>query len=172
MYKEFFIAAVSLLFLGCQNNSPKHMESDSVSDTVVSSDIINTGSDVAVQFINDYINDSNKGKHGAGIEEFVLTNLHVTKKFKDELIRILDEAEKSDPGYGLGFDPIFNAQDYDESGMEAETIDDKQYIVVSGKKWKDFKITLKIIYQNKKWLVDGCGIVNIPDDKQVYFKNH
>jgi hypothetical protein len=35
------------------------------------------------------------------------------------------------------------------------------------KDWTEFKLTMKVIEENGNWLVDGCGIVNIPQDKRA-----
>jgi hypothetical protein len=37
---------------------------------------------------------------------------------------------------------------------------------VKGKDWTDFKLTIKVVLENGKWLIDGCGIVNIPNEKR------
>lgn len=39
-------------------------------------------------------------------------------------------------------------------------------MVVNGKNWPDFELTLKVILVNNKWLIDGCGIINIPKNQR------
>jgi len=69
---------------------------------------------------------------------------------------------------GLGADPIFDAQDYPSKGFELESIDETtNYLTMKGKDWSEFKLTMKVVEENGKWLVDGCGIVNIPKDKRA-----
>nr|MBP6315517.1 hypothetical protein [Chitinophagaceae bacterium] len=81
----------------------------------------------------------------------------------------VENAYKQDPELGLGFDPIFDAQDYPEKGFELVSFDEKtNFIVVKGKDWADFKLTLKMVEENEQWLVEGCGIINIPKDKQNF----
>lgn len=78
------------------------------------------------------------------------------------------EYKKADPEIGLDADPIFDAQDYPDKGFELETFDSKtNYLVVKGKNWTDFKLRIKMVLENDRWLVDGCGIINIPHDKRI-----
>ncbi len=121
----------------------------------------------ALNFINSYIVDCNKMKKSIGYLNFVKSSTLTSNSFKTELQKIVAEAEKEDPELGLGFDPIVDGQDYPDEGFELKQFDSKtNIIVVKGKKWTDFEITMKVILENRKWLVDGCGIINIPKNKQ------
>ncbi|AUC16510.1 hypothetical protein BTO06_15725 [Tenacibaculum sp. SZ-18] len=124
--------------------------------------------DVALKFINDYVSNCNKMKAQIGIIEFVNTHPNVSKEFKTELIRMIEEAEKADPEHGLGFDPIFDAQDCPDDGFKLSEFDSKtNYLTVEAINWKGFTITMKIKELDNKWFVEGCGVVNIPKDKQA-----
>ena len=69
---------------------------------------------------------------------------------------------------GLGADPIFDAQDYPDQGFELDSFDSEtNFIVVKGKNMSDFKLTIKMVNENENWLVDGCGMINIPNDKRL-----
>ena len=106
-------------------------------------------------------------KESVGYLNFVKSSKLTSNNFKTELQKIVDEAEKEDPEMGLGFDPIVDGQDYPEEGFELKHFDSEtNIIVVKGKKWSDFEVTMKVILDNRKWLVVGCGIVNIPKNKQ------
>lgn len=95
-------------------------------------------------------------------------NTLVTIGFKTEFKKIIDDALKQDPELGLDADPIFDAQDYPDKGFELDTFDEKtNYITLKGKDWSEFKLTLKMLEQNGNWLVDGCGIINIPANKRA-----
>jgi hypothetical protein len=123
--------------------------------------------DIALTFINSYVDNCNKMSEAIDIIEWVNSNNLTTNHFKTEVKSIMEEAFKEDPELGLGFDPIFDAQDYDDNGFELVTYDSKtNYVVVKGKNWSDFKLTIKVVLEDNKWLVDGCGIINIPKDKQ------
>ncbi len=106
-------------------------------------------------------------KGSTGIIEWVNANNLTTNRFKTEVKTIIEAAYKEDPESGPGFDPIFDGQDFPDEGFELEAFDSKtNFIVVKGRNWADFKLTIKVIAEDDRWLVDGCGIVNIPEDKQ------
>ena len=127
----------------------------------------NTPVGIALTFINLYVDNRNEMKESIGIIEWVNLNNLTTNRFKTEVKTIIEKAYKADPELGLDADPIFDAQDYPDEGFELESFDSKtNLIVVKGKNWADFKLTIKMVLENNKWLVDGCGIVNIPKDKK------
>lgn len=127
----------------------------------------NSPENTALTFINSYIADCNKMNKSVGYLNFVKSSTLTSNSFKTELQKIVDEAEKEYPEMGLDFDPIVDGQDYPDEGFELKHFDSKtNIIVVKGKKWTDFEVTMKMILNNRKWLVDGCGIVNIPKNEQ------
>jgi hypothetical protein len=124
--------------------------------------------DNALKFINSYLENSNKMADRVDILDWVNSSNLSTKGFKAELKKIIDDAYKAEPEVGLDFDPIFDAQDNPDKGFELEAFDEKtNYLTVRGTDWKEFKLTMKIIEESGNWLVDGCGIVNIPEDKRA-----
>jgi len=127
-----------------------------------------SNANVALKFINDYVKNCNKMREQIGIIEWVNDYPNVSQEFKTELTKMIQEAEKNDPVYGLGFDPIFDAQDYPDDGFELAEFDSvSNYLTVEAKSWKGFTITMKIKELDKKWMVDGCGVINIPKTKQA-----
>ena len=69
---------------------------------------------------------------------------------------------------GLDFDPIFDAQDFPDKGFELVSSDKNSgYITVKGKDWPEFVLVIRIVYLDNKWLVDGSGIINIPESKRA-----
>ncbi|POS02699.1 hypothetical protein Q361_1029 [Flavobacterium croceum DSM 17960] len=127
----------------------------------------NSPVETALKFINLYITDCNKVKESVGYINFVKSSQLTSNSFKIELQKIVEEAEKEDPEMGLDFNPIVNGQDYPEEGFELKYFNPKtNYIIMKGKKWTDFEVTMKLVLVNEKWLVDGCGIVNIPENYQ------
>lgn len=124
--------------------------------------------DNALKFINAYVDNSNKMVDKVDIVDWVNSNNLTTKGFKVELKRINDDAYKAEPEVGLDFDPILDAQDNPDKGFELETFDERtNYLTVRGIDWPEFKLTMKISEEDGNWLVDGCGIVNIPQDKRA-----
>ncbi len=172
MIFSYFVFAV--LFVSCgQASSTKATEKAiitepntiSVTETQITEN--DTPISIALTFINSWVDNCNKMKESIGIVEWVNSNYLTTNRFKEEVKTMIEKAFEIDPEMGLGFDPIFDAQDYPDDGFELESFDNKtNFIVVKGKNWEEFKLTIKMVLENNKWLVDGCGIINIPNDKQ------
>ncbi len=145
------ILILLIFFISCQPKPKKEITTASAET-------------VGLQFINDYIN--NIG--GLGMVEWIEKNPVTTKNFKTTLKKMVDDAEKEAPGYGLGFDPILDAQDYPDKGFDLKSIDTVSgYLTVFGKEWKDFELTIKLIKKSNKWMVEGAGLINIPEEKQA-----
>lgn len=127
---------------------------------------------VALNFINQYCelcNQQFKKETTATIKIWIEKNDLLTESFKKSYNDIIKNAEKEDPELGLDFDPIFDAQDFPENGFELFSIDDKQYLTVNAKNEEgiDFFLKIKVINLENKWLVDGVGIINIPEMKRA-----
>ncbi len=122
----------------------------------------------ALVFLNGYIEYSNTLGAEINIDDWINSSTLASRAFKLEFRKIIDDANELDPEMGLGFDPILDAQDYPEKGFELESFDEKtNYLTVKGIDWADFKVTMKVIEENGNWIVDGCGIVNIPEEKRA-----
>ncbi len=173
MEKILYMTALFLFFsCGQRNESGKNFnqtnfEKESTNKTVTNSNSDNKPIDIALKFINSYVEDCNKMNKSMGYIMFVNSSSFTTENFKNELKKIVDNAEREDPEMGLGINPLIPGNDHPDEGFEFESFDRKtNLIVVKGKKWADFKVTIKMIFIDNKWLVDGCGIINIPEDKQ------
>lgn len=178
--KSIYVILVSLIALSC---SDKKQHND-----IIITDVINTEkqteltsaaiyekdyneiSKVALQFINDYVSNCNKMKDQVGIVEWTHASPYASDQFKTKLTSIIEVAEKQNPDYGLGFDPFFDAQDYPDLGFEIKEIDTSSgYLTVSGKEnWTSFEVIMSVKKIDSRWLVDGCGVVNIPKNKQAF----
>jgi hypothetical protein len=124
------------------------------------------GISVALTFINDYVKHcDNKGSESK-TTEWIEGNKLVTKEFKKAYRDLIDEGKKKEPELGLGFDPIFNAQDYPEKGFEFLKSDNGEYVTVRGKDWPTFTTVIRIRLTGDRWMVDGAGIINMPQHKQ------
>lgn len=166
MHKLVFFFLISIFFISCGQNQTKINGLQGTTELRK----VTSGAqcDYALKFINDYVENSNKMKNAIGIIEWVNSNKLVTESFKTELTKVVNDANEKDPELGLDFDPIFNAQDYPEKGFELETIDKKSgYLVIKGKDFPQFRLTMKVKNMNGKWLVDGCGIINISKNKLI-----
>lgn len=167
---------VSLLLLACNSQKEKQpvtSNSGSVPPTKSKSIVRAKASEginsrVGLDFINAYIDISNKRNEPIGIVEWVKATPLATQKFKRELEKMVNNAWEQDPELGLGFDPIFDAQDYPEEGVEIlEFNAETGYLIVKGIKWESFNVTMKLVSQKGQTLVDGCGVINIPEDKRA-----
>ncbi len=166
----------SLLLFGCNSQKEKQPETSNTnsSPTIKKESIeiekattdINT--QIALNFLNSYIDNSNKMKEAIGIIDWVKATPFATENLKHELEKMVNNAWEQNPELGLGFDPIFDAQDYPDEGIELLDFDrETGYLIVKGIKWESFNVTMKVVNQNGQTLVDGCGIINIPEDKRA-----
>lgn len=156
-----------LIFASCANSTDSKITSSKISEQSTEARE-EKPIDKALIFLNSYVDNCNKMKESIEIVEWVNSNNLTTDHFKSKLKSIIDEAYRIDPEMGLDADPIFDAQDYPDKGFELDSFDSKtNYIVVKGKNWPDFKLTIKMVLENDNWLVDGCGIINIPTDKRI-----
>lgn len=131
--------------------------------------VLNSKSDarVALQFINDYVAFCSS-KQRIKVSQWVENNKLLTNHFKSTYIKLVNSALKSDPELGLDFDPILDAQDYPEKGFNIINYDSATgYVTLNGKDWPAFVLVTRIVKQGNKWLVDGSGVINIPEEKRA-----
>ena len=166
MKKTLLCLTAGFLLISCQFTSDPEEAKTTLPDTktvLMSS----SGAATALTFINDYVKNRNTMDETETLQ-WVNTHLEVTQEFKDSLTHLITKARLQDPELGLDADPIFDAQDNPEEGFELLSTDSKSgYITVRGKQWKEFKLNLKMKNEEGRWLVDGCGIVNIPLEKRI-----
>lgn len=164
MKRALILLFVSIGFIACAQNPMKTIQEPSKDSKVVTE---SNPQEVAINFINSYVRNCNKMKEALSSVDWAKASKLVTKNFRAELDNIISEANKKDPEYGLGFDPIFDAQDYPNS-FEVDSIDlASNYIIVRGKNWTDFKLAMILKMKNNFWLVEGCGIINVPQEKRI-----
>jgi hypothetical protein len=123
---------------------------------------------VALNFINDYAQFCANRDQRSNEADWIKQNSLLTGNFKSRYKSLLDSAQKKDPELGLGSDPIFDAQDFPEKGFSLLKIDTlNRYVTVAGNDWNEFELVLKVEQENNKWLVDGAGVINVPEDKRA-----
>ena len=169
MSKIIIAVLIFSLILSCKEKSA-HTENIIGDSTLVVTKISSVDSAVALKFMNEYIENENLQMKGEGLElvKWVNENPFATQSLKTELQKILDKAYKIEPEIGLGFDPVLDAQDFPEEGFELENIDHKTgYVTLAGKQWKEFKVRMRLIESDGKWLVDGVGIINVPESQRA-----
>ncbi len=158
------LTLLSVGLLSCNSeNKAKPETSTDVSEKQVTPDF-----NVALNFINDYTKFCTKTDQRTTEAEWIKQNSLLTDNFKIRYRDLLDSAQKKDPEIGLDFDPIFDAQDFPEKGFSIIKIDTLSgFVTVAGNDWKDFELVLKVEQEHNKWLVEGAGVINIPDDKRA-----
>ena len=171
--KHILVFTIAILLFSCQEKTEKTSEipintldpgmSENLSEESSSIDL---DPKVGVDFINSYIKSSIAGE--IGILEFTESNPNASENLKRKLEKMLNTAWEDDPEIGLGFDPFFDAQDF-PMRVEMANYDAKSgYLQLKGiEDWDEYRLTLKLINQNGKTMVDGCGVVNIPQEKQA-----
>jgi hypothetical protein len=163
--KQFIILLPALLLLACSPQTQK--PNDTLvpkSDAPVNTSATVPDFNVAVQFMNAYTAYCMQPGDANWIEKQPL----LTDNFKATHKKLLEDALKEDPEMGLGFDPIFDAQDFPDKGFTLSKTDTANgYVTVSGNGWPDFYVVLKVVRQGDQSFVDGAGVINIPQDKRA-----
>lgn len=162
---------IGICFLQCSPKNKRTEERSFVKNTNIlgkqDSQVKNINYKVGLTFIEGYVSNSNKMREAVGIRDYISSDSLVTEDFKNKLNTILDDAYDREPDYGLGFDPIFDGQDYPNTFEIAYIDSTSNYITLRGVNWDAYEVVLKIEFEDGKSLVDGCGIVNIPKEKQA-----
>lgn len=115
---------------------------------------------IGLRFINEYVQFCNHQKTNDEAMQWVAKSQWLSPRFKLAYKKLTEDALKEDPELGLDYDPIFNAQDYPEKGFSILRIDsEKRMLFVVGNNWKEFVLTIKLVYQKNKWLVDAVGAI-------------
>ena len=166
MLKQIFFLLI-LFLCSCQSKNKSEAESNSGNTLQTDSPKNDPRINNALTFLNTYVENCNKGKNQVSAVEWVNSSKLVTTHFKTELKKLEDEALVREPVVGLDADPIFDAQFYPEKGFKPESFDSAaNYITFKGIDDQKFKVTVKMVNEQNNWLVDGCGMVNIPDDRR------
>lgn len=125
----------------------------------------------ATGFMNAYVKQALAIEHREatmGMDAWLHKNQKLTAYFKDAYQTLQDDARRKNPESGLGFDPIVNAQDFPDHGFEPERCKKSGFVVLRGVDWPTFKVTVKVVKTPTTWMVDGAGVINIPEDEQPH----
>lgn len=116
---------------------------------------------VAFDVLNDYVSNCNAMKDAG---EWVENNDELTTDFKRDYQKMMQEALEADPELGLGFDPIFNAQDYPEKGFRIVSNEGSESPVITLRGINmDMSVKVKLKEVKGRWLVDGMGVIRVPE---------
>jgi hypothetical protein len=161
------ITILTLIFLiSCNNQVDKkdkisnENQINEKNETSIDKNTVRFDSIVAIKFINGYVELNNKTLAIKDRLIWVDSSKLVTDGFKKSFKKIMDNDEI------IEADPIFNAQDYPDKGFELVDFNNKTgQVILIGKDWPDFKISLRLIILDGKTLVDGCGKINKHNDR-------
>ncbi|SFT18905.1 hypothetical protein SAMN05660206_12022 [Sphingobacterium wenxiniae] len=151
-----FLAMIAL-FAGCQSNT-RPSETDSKQSNVEEQST-ETDYQVAERFLNEYV-----VLESDDVEQWIQQHILLTNSFKATYLNIMEAARKEDPEIGLGFDPILNGQDFPSTFTIADIDSTTGYVTLKGVEWADFLLVVRVVKQNETSLLDGAGIVNIPEE--------
>lgn len=148
--KKLIVLLLPIVLFACGNNGEEKSSANTTPDP-----------QVALNVLNGYVANCNAMKDS---EEWVKNQPLLTADFKAAYHQMITDAWEDDPELGLGFDPIFNAQDYPEKGFKlaSGTSPDNSMVVLEG---IDMNMTVKVKLKevNGKWLVDGAGVIRLVD---------
>ncbi|MFW5879362.1 MAG: hypothetical protein ACOCUV_00915 [bacterium] len=158
--KRIFTIILLVILVSCKNHSA-NKTNRSTEKQLITTEI---DSFVSLKFINEYVDLNNKMVGQSEIHEWIYRNSFLTDSFKKSYKKIIDNSDM-EPLYS---NPIFDAQDYPDQGFKIESFDKKNgYLILNGVNWPEFKIILKLVNNNDETLIDGCGIINIPESKRI-----
>ncbi|WP_298611341.1 hypothetical protein [uncultured Thiothrix sp.] len=104
-------------------------------------------------------------------DKWVATSEALTPGFKAAYKQLIEHAKKADPELGLGFDPIIDGQDSPDKFTEVTSCKEKSGIMLVKGSWEGanegMEVAIKPIKIKTQWLIDGAGIVNIPEKEQA-----
>lgn len=149
-----------VLISSCSNPEQKvEIESEPLDEELPNAETI------AVNFINNYAAYCEHHTGEFSVVDWANNEEYVSSIFVDSLEKMITDAYEIEPEMGLGYDPIFNAQDYPSEGFEFKTLTMEQtYLVtVCGKEWKEFEVKIKLASTRASMLIIGAGVVNMKD---------
>src|SRR5690625_220350 len=113
-----------LLIISC--NSPNTKKEAESTETLPTKEI---DYQVGLIFINDYLEFLYNFDENSNRVNWINQRKDVSTKFKTELKTLEDAAEKENPEYGLGFDPILDAQDSPRSEEHTSELQSRGHLV-------------------------------------------
>lgn len=167
MKKYVIIAAAAMFVVGCKDvkkNEQEVVAKDSLSlpknetadEAAGASGTAKIDASVALKFINDYVAQQDKLNGIEAIGAWVAANPDVTERYITAVRQEINDIN-NEPETILDSDIILDSQDYDDAYVVVRTDESKGYVYLEGEKHKEFKVIVKLVQQNGKWLVDDCG---------------
>lgn len=172
--KHILVLVFSMSLLACQSDKKQTSEAE-VSDIELSNTDLyepleseSSSDDESYQAALDFINSYVESIDQLEILEFARNSSLATDKLKAQLEQIVILAWEENPRIGLLADPLFDAQDYPPKGFELHEFNSETgYVIAKGVEWEDFRVAMRVVSEDGHILVDGCGVVNMPEDKRA-----
>lgn len=162
--KNSIILLLMISLFSCQSKK----DTDTTENNTAEASKTTVDYKVAIQFISDYAHFLDHSTDPKTTLSWIQHNQLLTSGFKENYTRIIEEAWKTDPELGLGFDPVFDGQDYPDNNYTITAIDSLSgFVTVSSDSWKEFVVIMRVTQNGKQSLVDGSGIINIPENKRA-----
>jgi len=163
--RKLTLTLLIILLISCRSKvNELHTQKGSVSKAETAAEL----------FINDYVNFCNQQFENKALSksDWIEQSELLSTGFKERYKSILDSAKKEDPELGYGSDPIFDAQDYPESGFSVKSIDTVNGLIIVEAKDKNqfeggFPLVISTVLQDGKLFVDGAGVINVPENKRA-----
>lgn len=116
-----------------------------------------------LQFVNGYLRQLNRNKGLEADRSWVLSNTNVTDSFKYQYRQLLVRTPQ------LEADPILDAQDYPDGQLTIHSYSEEDhYFWLKAQGADDPVLVARLKLEQGKWLVDGCGTVNVPAEKRLH----
>lgn len=163
--QTLFILGFSVFMFACgnKNNTTSNIELTSAETSTND----NPKVEVALKFINSYLQIQEEKRNPEELNNWIQTNDCLTDSFKKQYQTGYEDAYVDEEGEGYDADPILNSQDFPSDGFILKSIDEKEnFLLLTSITWEDFELPVIVQQVNNKWLVDGCGSINIPLEKQ------
>ena len=124
----------------------------------------------ALKFINGYVQYMQQYRPDSN--QWVAKHKTLTPSFKTTYKKLIDAALKEDPELGLGFDPILDGQDFADKFDKIKSCNEKSGVMLLSGSWgpdtkERMEVAVKPVNKNGKWLIDGSGVINIPETEQA-----
>jgi hypothetical protein len=125
--------------------------------------------EAALSFMNTYV--KYISADDADADQWVAESQTLSTAFKTAYKKLVDDARKEDPELGLDFDPIVDGQDFVEHFDQVKQCNESSGVLIISGKWPDSKETMEVAVkpskENDQWLIDGAGVINIPEAEQA-----
>lgn len=122
----------------------------------------------AIQFINEYLQVFSNMTSIDDVVDWVLRTELASENFKQTYYNMVTEAYEADPIVGLGYDPVLDGQDADTEYELVSYDDESHFLLIRGVNFDYFTTTMKVVEIDGKWLVDGSGDINIPENQKPH----